>query len=133
MAANKITNTLIANITAQEDSSQNIVINRGTGNPNFDSVVAQMTEYYILANGNNDIALPATTCYQLYVRNNDPALIITPKITPKGGVVEMSFTQLYPGDQLIIWQANNGVNAGFTAFSLVASGAGALVEFFIGA
>ena len=130
--ANKITNTLVANITAQEDSSQNVIINRGTGNPNFDSILAQMTEYYVLVNGANVIPLPAATCFQLYIKNNDAALLITPTITPKGGVAAI-LPQLYPGDQIFIWQNNTGANAGFTALSLNASAGGALVEFFIGA
>lgn len=130
--ANKVTNTLVANITAQDDSTQVIGINRSNGNPAFDSVVAQMTEYLVLANGDNPITLPSATCYQLYIKNNDPALIITPKITPKGGAVQAR-EQLYPGDMMFIWQANTGANAGFTALTLNASGAGALVEFFIGA
>jgi len=130
--ANKITNTLVANITSQEDSSQNVIVNRGTGNPNFDSVLAQMTEYYVLANGANVIPLPAATCFQLYIRNNDAALLITPSITPKGGVAAI-YPQLYPGDQMFIWQSNTGANAGFTALTLTASAANTLVEFFIGA
>lgn len=130
--ANKITNTLIANITAQEDSSQNVIVNRSTGNPAFDSVVAEYQGYFQLANGANAIALPAATCYQLYIRNLDPALIITPTITPKGGAPTVR-EQLYPGDQMIIWQVNTGANAGFTAVNLSASGASCLVEFFIGA
>jgi len=130
--ANKITNTLIANITAQEDSSQNVIVNRGTGNPNFDSVLAQMTEYFVLANGANVIPLPSATCFQLYVKNNDAALLVTPSITPKGGVAAI-LPQLYPGDQLIIWQSNAGANAGFTALTLTASAANCLVEYFIGA
>lgn len=130
--ANKITNTLVANITAQEDSTQNVIVNRGTGNPNFDSVLAQMTEYYVLANGANVIPLPTVTCFQLYIRNNDPALLITPTVTPKGGVAAI-YPQLYPGDQMFIWQSNVGANAGFTALTLTASGANALVEFFLGA
>jgi hypothetical protein len=129
--ANKITNTLVANITAQEDSTQNIPINRGTGNPSFDSVFAQMTEYVVLASGDNVIPLPAATCYQLYVRNNDPALIITIKMTAKGGALTTR-EQLYPGDQFILWQANTGANAGYTALTLNASAANALVEYFIG-
>ena len=130
--ANKVTNTLIANITAQEDSTQNVVVNRGTGNPSFDSLLAQMTEYFVLAAGANVIPLPSATCYQLYIRNNDGALLITPTITPKGGIAAI-YPQLYPGDQMFIWQSNAGGNAGFTALSLNASGAGALCEFFIGA
>jgi len=129
--ANKITNTLIANITAQEDSTQNIPINRGTGNPSFDSIFAQMTEYVVLANGANIITLPQATCYQLYVRNNDPMLIITPTITPNAGTAAI-LTKLYPGEQLIIWSANTNSAGGFTAFTLTASGAGALAEYFIG-
>lgn len=130
--ANKITNTLVANITAQDDSTQNISINRSNQNASFDSILAQMTEYFVLANGDNVIPLPSTICFQLYIKNNDAALIITPKITPKGGALTTR-EQLYPGDQLFLWQVNTGANAGFTALTLNASGAGAIVEFFIGA
>lgn len=130
--ANKITNTLVANITAQDDSTQNISINRSNQNASFDSVLAQMTEYFILGIGDNVIPLPAAICFQLYIKNNDAALIITPKITPKGGALAAR-EQLYPGDQMFIWQVNTGANAGFTALTLNSSGAGALVEFFIGA
>lgn len=129
--ANKITNTLVANITSQEDSTQNVIINRGTGNPNFDSVFAQMTEYKVLASGPNLIGLPTSPCFQLYIRNNDAVLLVTPVVTPVGGTAA-TLPQLYPGDQLIIWQANTGANAGYNALSLNASGAGCLVEYFIG-
>lgn len=130
--ANKITNTLVANITAQDDSTQNISINRGNQNPSFDSVLAQMSEYVVLANGANVIPLPTAICFQLYVKNNDPALIITPTITPNGGVAAI-YPKLYPGEQLIIWCSNANAAGGFTALTLGASGAGALVEYFIGA
>lgn len=130
--ANKITNTLVANITAQDDSTQNISINRGNQNPSFDSILAQLTEYAVLANGANVIPLPAATCFQLYVKNNDAALIITPTITPNAGVAAI-LTKLYPGEQLIIWSSNANATGGFTALTLTASGAGCLAEYFIGA
>lgn len=126
-----ITNTLIANVTATEDSTQNVTINRTLSNLNFDSSVAAIDQYPSLPSGDNIIGLPIPTVFQLMVVNKDPALIITPKITPKGGVLAIC-TQLYPGDVMIIWQKPGSANGGITGLTLNASGAGALYEVFFG-
>lgn len=127
-----ITNTLIANITATEDTTQNVIVNRTVPNLNFDSNTAEGVIYGILANGANAITLPAAKCFQLYIRNNDPANTITPTITPTGGA-PAALPILFPGDAMFIWQSNTSSAAGFTALSLSANAANTLVEYFIGA
>lgn len=122
-----VTNTLVANITATEDTTQNVIVNRTVPNMIFDSNTAQGVIYAILANGANAITLPAARCFQLYIRNNDPANTITPTLSTGATPI------LFPGDCLIIWQKNTNVTAGFTTLSLSASGANTLVEYFIGA
>lgn len=122
-----ITNTAIINITATEDTTQNVIINRSVPNLNFDSNLASGVIYASLLNGANAIALPAATCYQLYVRNNDPALFVT--VSTNVGVI----AQLKPGEVCLLWQKATGTpGVGFTTVGLNASGAGCLVEYFIG-
>lgn len=122
-----MTNTALINITATEDITQNVVVNRTVPNLNFDSNVSTGVMYASLANGANVIALPAATCYQLYVRNNDPALFIT-VATSNGTIAELK-----PGEVCLIWEKATGTPGfGFTSVTLTASGATALVEYFIG-
>lgn len=122
-----ITNTAILNITATEDTTQNVIVNRTVPSLAFDSNVSSGVLYQSLANGANVIALPAATCYQLYVRNNDPALLIT--VSTNNGVI----AQLGPGEVCLIWEHATGTpGQGFTSLGLNASGANALVEYFIG-
>ena len=125
-----ITNTLIANITATEDSTQNVIINRSTGNPQFDSTLALMQEYISLAAMVN-VVLPGTPVVQVYIRNIDSAKNVTVAWTPNGGASN-NVILLYPGDQIILWQKPGGTNAGITGLTLTPSAAGCLVEFFLG-
>ena len=129
----KITNTLVANITATEDSTSSVIVNRSTGNPSFDSSVAQMTEYFVLAGGANVIPIPFSPAAQVYIKNNDAAKSIQVTWTQNGGA-GVSVVQLNPGDQIILWCNPAGAPApiGITALTLTPSAAGALVEFFIG-
>ena len=120
-----ITNTAIINITATEDTSQNVIVNRTVPNLNFDSNVADGVIYASLANGANILTLPTVDCYQFYLRNNDPALLITPQVDGQ------SLPQLYPGEVCLIWKKVTG-GAPITAITLTASGANALCEYFIG-
>lgn len=126
-----VTNTLIANITATEDSTQNVPINRGTGNPAFDSSVAEGILYIALGAGANVIGLPISPTCQVYIRNNDPAKSVIVNWTPNGGAAG-NITTLLPGDQIILWQKPGGANAGITTLTLTPSAAGALVEYFLG-
>src|SRR5690242_13979175 len=100
--AGNVTNTLTAQITTTEDSTLNVPINRGTGNPAFDSTLGQLSEYLSLANGANVITLPKSVVYQVYIRNIDAAKSINITWTPHGGISNM-FIVLNPGDQLILW------------------------------
>jgi hypothetical protein len=127
----KITNTLIANVTAQEDSTQNVIINRSTGNPALDSSVAQMMEYFALLAGANVIPLPINPCTELYIRNIDSAKTITVNWTPNGGAAN-NVILLNPNDQIIFWALPGTTTPGITALSMTPSTAGALVEYFLG-
>ena len=127
-----VTNSLIANIIATNDGDGTVPINRGTGNPSFDSTVASFVDYIALANGPNNIVLPATTCYQLYVKNNDPTNDITIILVPVTTGTSVTVIKLKPGDQIFIWQKPGGAGAGFTALTLTASAPAVLCEYFIG-
>lgn len=129
-----VTNTLIANITTAEDSTQNVPINRSTGNPQFDVNFGEFTTYQkLIINGANPITLPGTPVYQVYVRNLDPTNDITVQWTPQSGAL-VTVCTLKPGDQIILWQKNSGAgSSGITALSFsVTTAAGVLVEYFLG-
>jgi|SRR5215471_7785998 len=131
--ANNMTNTLTATITGTEDSTGNVPINRGLGNLSFDSIFSEFTTYQKLANGDNTIVIPDGKAFQVYVKNNDPSLNIIVKYTPTGLAQQVSAT-LGPGEVFLMWQqiTNAAANAGITALVLNASGANALVEYFLG-
>lgn len=131
--SNNMTNTLTATITGTEDSTGNVPVNRGLGNLAFDSIFSEFTTYQKLASGDNTITIPNSKAFQVYVKNNDPSLNIIVKFTPTGGVQQESAT-LGPGEVFLMWQAitNAAVGAGITALVLNASGANALVEYFLG-
>ena len=131
--ANNMTNTLTATITGTEDSTGNVPVNRGLGNLSFDSIFAEFCTYQKLAAGDNTIVIPDGKAFQVYVKNNDPALNIVVKYTPTGLAQQLSAT-LGPGEVFLMWQqiTNAAANAGITALVLNASGANALVEYFLG-
>lgn len=131
--ANNATNTLTANITTTEDVDGTVPINRGLGNLAFDSIFGQFTTFQKLAAGDNAIVIPDGKAFQCYVKNNDPALFIVVKYTPTGLAQQLSST-LGPGEVFLLWQqiTNPNANAGITALTLNASGANALVEYFLG-
>lgn len=129
----KITNTLLANITATEDSTSSVIVNRSNGTPAYDSNVAQMTEYFVLAGGPNVIPMPVGFVTQLYICNKDAAKGITVIWTPTTGVAA-TIIALNPGDMIMFWcnPAGAVVPDGISALTLTPSAAGALVEFFLG-
>jgi hypothetical protein len=131
--SNNMTNTLTATITGTEDSTGNVPVNRGLGNLAFDSIFAEFCTYQKLASGDNTIVIPDSKAFQVYVKNNDPSLNIIVKYTPTGLAQQVSST-LGPGEVFLIWSAitNAAANAGITALVLNASGANALVEYFLG-
>lgn len=131
-----ITNTLSANISATEDSTSNVIINRSTGSPAFDSTSALMLTDIALVVGNN-VLIPGTlgvaTPTQLYVKNNSPAGQTIAVTWTAIGQAAAYVTLLYPGDQIILWQKPGGASAGIQALTLTTVAAGALAEYFIGA
>ena len=131
--SNNQTNTLTANITGIEDSTGSVPINRGLGDLGFDSVYSEFTTYQKLAAGDNTISIPNSKTFQIYVKNNDPALFIIVKYTPTTGAQQIS-PALGPGEVFLLWQqiTNAAATAGVTALVLNASGANALVEYFLG-
>lgn len=126
-----VTNTLTCNITSTNDTDGTVPINRGTGNPAFDSTTADFTTYQKLSNGDNTISLPVSPACQIYVKNLDPSLIITVKGTLNGGASQ-SMAKLNPGDQMNVWCDPTKTTPGYTALVLNASGANCLCEYFIG-
>lgn len=129
--ANVITNTLTAFITATEDNSSNVPINRGNGNPNYDVTTAQYTEDFVLASGANIITLPCTPVSQLYIRNKHAANTVQVTWTDNGGAPLLVIT-LNPGDQILLWADPTKTTPGITSLTLTASGASTNVEMFLG-
>jgi hypothetical protein len=131
--ANNVTNALSATIISTEDTTGLVPVNRGLGNLSFDSIFADFTTYEKLGAGDNAITIPNGKAFQVYVKNNDPALFIVVKYTPTGLAQQLSAT-LGPGEVFVMWQqiTNANANAGITGLVLNASGANALVEFFLG-
>lgn len=124
------TNTLTATITATEDATGVIPVNRGLGNLAFDSNYGEFTYYQKLTIGDNVISLPNGKAFQVYVKNIDPSLTLTVKFTPQGGAQQLS-PLLAPGDAFIIWQTVANAASGITGLTLNSSGT-ALVEYFLG-
>ena len=131
--AGKITNALLATITATEDSSGNVILNRSTGNPSIDSSVATGMEYLALGAGANVITLPISPTTEVYIKNIDSAKSIKVTWTLNGGASN-DVINLNPGGQILLWDTPGSAPAapGITALTLTPSAAGALVEYFFG-
>jgi hypothetical protein len=131
MATTDVTNQLVANVSSTEQSTSNVDINRSTGNPAFASNVGQFTTYKKLSAGGNTIPLPISPITEVYIKNIDPVATLTVTWTPNTGGSDVTITVLYPGDQIILWQAPGGATAGITTLEIAASAAG-FVEYFLG-
>ncbi len=126
-----MTNTLTANITATEDTTQNVIINRSIGTL-FDASASQIVEYASLAAGPTPISLATAICTQFYLKNIDPnGHTVTVTWTPQGGASAVVQT-LLPGDLILFWSKPGGANNGITALSLTPSAATTLIEYFFG-
>lgn len=131
--AGNVTNTLVANISTQEDTTSNVPINRSTGNPSFDCGNGDFNTYKTLLAGANSIPIPngSTRATQVYIRNLDSANSIT---VAWAGNLTASATViiLNPGDQIILWCDPTKTNPGITSLNLTPSAAPCLCEYFIG-
>lgn len=127
-----ITNTITASITATEDSTGSVIINRAIG-IGFDSTTASGIEYMKLPAGVTVFQLPISPVCQLYVKNIDPALNIIVDVTLNGGAPQQ-IASLNPTDFVLLWQKPGGApgNPGITNLTMTPSGANALVEYFLG-
>jgi hypothetical protein len=126
------TNSLFAQITAVDDTTQNVPINFGTGNPAFDSNEAQFTRYLKLNGGANPIGLPVTPATEVYIKNTDAAKTIQVIWTQNGGA-PANICVLNPGAQIILWDNPTGATTpGITALTLTPSAAGCFCEIFFG-
>ena len=143
--ANLVTNTLQATIISQEDTTQNVPVNRaidaqmdaGLGKYNF----GYATNFQVAL----DPSIGITRFYQLYIRNmasadSEDVIGVYKGIT--GGGLRLIAT-LGPGDVFIFWGQNNasttintdtdGAQApGFIGISIKSSGVKTPVEWFIG-
>lgn len=128
--AQTVVSTLSANILSTEQATGNVVINRGTGNPNVTSTTALYVEQFITGAAGIDTIIPSPTVSDmLYIRNLDAAAIITVKATPQGGV-EAIIGNLQPGSQLILWNTLTG--KGWTNVKVASSVGTTGVEIFSG-
>jgi hypothetical protein len=132
MATTDVTNTLTATITSTEQSTSNVPINRGTGNPSYPANVGVFATYLALTSGTNVINLPISPCYQVYIKNLDLTKTIEVTWTPNSGTNVVVENSLYPGDLIILWQNPTGTAGGITALTLTPSVSGALCEYFLG-
>lgn len=125
--ANKITNTFILNITATDDASGAVPINRGATNV-FDGLTASLSEYgsvngpVVLANGG--------TYYQVYIKNVDPTNAITVIVTPTGGAAA-TIGQFKPGEFCLLCSASQAAGGGWGQITINAASP-TLVEWFLG-
>lgn len=126
-----VTNSLSASILSTDDTTQNVPINLGTGNPAFNSTFGEYIRYGSCGVGGANLYFPQTPVYQFYFKNNDPAKLITINWTPQGSGL-VTVIDLSPGDQILFWQAVGGANAGITTCTVSASSGTALFEYFAG-
>lgn len=128
------TNTLIANITATEDSSNSVDINRAIGTQ-YDAFASAFVTYYALFAGANPIAFPAfprSVVTQVYIKNLDAAKTIQVTWTQNGGA-SVNVVVLNPGDLILLWANPAGATTpGISGLSLQPSAVGCLVEWFLG-
>lgn len=129
----KVTNTLIANITSEEDSTSNVPINRSNGNPNFDATFADFSTYVKM--GASPFQLPVNAygapCTQFYLKNLDPTIMITLSWTPQGQAL-VRVLDLYPGDSIVFWENPANDTAGITSAQISFASGSPLIEYFIG-
>jgi hypothetical protein len=129
MPLTDLTNTLTANITVTEQSTGNVIVNRGIGNLAFSSDYGQFWSYYPVTTGGNVILITGGLAKQIYVKNIDPAIHINVNLTALAGATTAS-AALYPGGVWMTW-SDPALADGYTNFSITSSGVG-VVEIFIG-
>lgn len=133
MALN-ITNSFIVNITAQDDATQNVPINKGIA-VSFDSNFALLVEYGVFSAPTILTGYPIPY-YQIYIRNIDPVNQLQVSISPQGNVSAV-FGILNPGGTdfiLLVAKTGGAVNAGYDSVTLGGvGGTSCKVEYFIGA
>jgi hypothetical protein len=129
--AGNTTNTLTAQITATDDTTQNVPINFGTGNPAFDSSAAEFVRYRSFSAAFTP-QIVITLITELYIKNTgvNP---FTVSWTPNGGVGN-NVIVLNPGDQIILFASPAGASTpGVSTFTLTPVGATpCLAEYFMG-
>ena len=128
----QVTNTLTAIITSTEDTTGNVFVNRGTGNPTVDSTTGLYVQQFVTAGAAVDTAIPypvGLAIDQLYIKNNDNVAVLTVKWTPAGGGVTTIKT-IKPGGQLIFWESVTG--AGVSSVTIASSVGATFVELFVG-
>lgn len=128
------TNTLQLTIT-NADQNGVIGITRGAGNPQLAGNVGELTVNQQLVSGDNTIALPQATIYNIYVKNNaanGSGQKVVVKATVTGGAQQV-LAALEPGGVFAWWNPiNTDTAGGYTALVLNASAANIPVEYFLG-
>jgi hypothetical protein len=132
----QVTNTLTATITSTEDSTGNVAINRGNGNPAVDAVVGLYIEQFKTLGAGFDTKIPSISGLdtaeidQLYIKNNDANAIITVKWSPVAHGGQILALDLQPGSQLLLWETTTG--RGVASVTVASSVGGTFCEIFIG-
>lgn len=128
--ANNVTNTLAAVITSTEDTTGNVPINRGTGNPAFDSVSGDFRTYLSIT-GALVLTPNPNPARQVYIRNLDATNDLTIAWVPSGGV-NNTVILLKPGEQIMFWGDPSKAGGGVTQITITPSATPCLLEYFIG-
>jgi len=126
-----VTNTLTAFITTEEDTTGNVPINRGTGNPAFDCTMGDFATYRQLPVGVTTLDLPINPVCQIYIRNLDASNPVT-VVWIANGYTGNQVIVLNPGDQILVWCDPTKPTPGITSISLTSGGGTCAVEYFLG-
>lgn len=129
----QVTNTLTAIITSTEDSTGNVFVNRGNGNPAVDSTTGLYVQQFKTGGAAVDTAIPypvGQEIDQLYIKNNDPAAVITVKWTASGGGGVIKPVELQPGGMIMFWEPTT--SKGVLSVTVASSVGSTFVEIFVG-
>jgi len=99
------------------------------------AVAAYYDPYFLVPTGATALTLPAATVWTVVIRNISPTNTIAITLTPAGGSAWVSPYILPPTSLFLIWSnyASNPSSGGFTAASVLASGATTYAEVLLAA
>lgn len=126
MAASVNNLTLVIN---RQDANGVNVENRTVGAISYSGQAGEFDVRQSPDTSSHSLDLPATTVYQVYIKNTDAAATLTITGTVSGGASQ-TICKLPPGAVFVYWTAT-GAN-GFTALSYQSDTSGSKFEMFLG-